>query len=394
MRNIKDLECRTMQLLQSKFYRPIQVFRELMDESHTIGVYDFLEEVKHKDEPYEHLLNRLMPSIYIGHSEMVIQQEQLTDFLQCTDFHTVDYHAKKNRFFVREACYFHPAYELFILTNEDLANDYEEFRFESGVLRVMRVYYDSTNPNAPDNLKKFFDQYLQKYISKDAKISILLKKDNEFSFNHHKINPYPINLNTMYNEDFLPVHQKIKHDLTHNHKGVVLLHGVAGSGKTNYIKWLTSQIPEKDFIFVPNSMIHLLVDPMFMNLLIGKKNSVLVLEDCENYISERSIDHSQSDVVASILNIADGMLSDVLECQFVCTFNANLTEIDHALLRRGRLIAEYHFKELSVERCNAYLQSIGKEIVVEHPYSLAELTHIDEQEFKAEKEQKRRMGFF
>lgn len=383
----------SMKLLESKFYRPIQVFRELMDESHTISTHDFLDEVKHKDEPYEHLLNRLMPSIYIGNAEMVIKKEQLADFQQCTDFHTVSYHEKKNIFYTHEACYYHPEYELFILINEDLSNDYDEYRFETGVMRVMRVYYDSTNPQSPTHLKAFFDRYLEKYVSKEAKISILVKRDNEFTFNHHKINPYPLNLNTMYNEDFLAVHQRIKDDLTHQHKGIVLLHGVAGSGKTNYIKWLTSQIPEKDFIFVPNSMINSLTDPLFMNLLIGKKNSIFVLEDCENYIAERSSIHSQSDVVASILNIADGMLSDVLECQFICTFNANLTEIDHALLRRGRLIAEYHFKELSVERCNQYLKSINKDIQVDKPYSLAELTHIDEEEFKAEREQKRSIGF-
>lgn len=382
-----------MKLLESKFYRPVQVFREAMDGSRTIVNYDFIDEVRHQDEPYETLLNRLMPSVYVGHAELVIKKEQLADFQQCTDFYTTVYHQEKNIFYTQEACYYHPEYEFFMLINEDLSNDYDEYRFETGVMRVMRVYYDSTILTSQEQLKQFFDRYLQKYVSKEAKISILLKKDNDYSFNYHKINPYPINLDTMYNPDFLPVHQKIKHDLIHQHKGVVLLHGVAGSGKTNYIKWLTSQVPEKDFIFVPNSMIHLLTDPAFMNVLIGKKNSILVLEDCENYIAERSIDHSQSDVVASILNIADGMLSDILECQFICTFNANLTEIDHALLRRGRLIAEYHFKELSVEQCNTYLKSAGKDIQVNKPYSLSELIHIDEQDFKAEREKKPAIGF-
>lgn len=383
-----------MKLLESKFYRPMRIFREqCVNGVSQIVNTDLLDELRNSHSPYETLLDRLMPSLYVGHQQMVIKKEYLADFEQCTDFHTVDYSFKKKVFFTRELCYFVPEYELFVLINEDLSSDYDEVRFEAGVMRVMAVYYDSTNAKSPEYLKLFFDKYLEKYISPEAKISILLKRDDEYVFNLQKIQPYDLNLETMYNADFLAVHEKIKHDLTHANKGVVLLHGVAGSGKTNYIKWLTSQVPEKDFIFVQNSMISSLVKPEFINMLIGKKNSIFVLEDCENYIAERSTDKSDSDVVASILNIADGMLSDVLECQFICTFNANLTEIDHALLRRGRLIAEYHFKELSVERCNDYLKSIGKDIQVDKPYSLAELTHLGEDEFKAERENKPKIGF-
>lgn len=97
-------------------------------------------------------------------------------------------------------------------------------------------------------------------------------------------------------------------------------------------------------------------------------------------------------MVATILNIADGILSDVLECQFICTFNADLMDIDHALLRRGRLIAEYKFGKLDTDKCNQYLTSVGKDIKVNEPITLAELTHIDEEEYKAGDE-KIKFGF-
>lgn len=74
-------------------------------------------------------------------------------------------------------------------------------------------------------------------------------------------------------------------------------------------------------------MIGYLTNPEFMSLLVDNKNSVLVLEDCENYIAERSIDNANTDVVSAILNIADGMLSDVLECQFICTFNSDISKL-------------------------------------------------------------------
>ena len=139
-------------------------------------------------------------------------------------------------------------------------------------------------------------------------------------------------------------------------------------------------------------MIGSLTDPAFISLLIGNKNSVLVLEDCENYIAERTSFNSNTDVVSSILNIADGMLSDVLECQLICTFNSDISKIDSALLRKGRLIAEYKFKELTVEKCNKYLQSTDRDFRVDKPYSLAELTNIDIKELK-EQDKQTKIGF-
>lgn len=115
---------------------------------------------------------------------------------------------------------------------------------------------------------------------------------------------------------------------------------------------------------------------------------VLVLEDCENYIAERVGGGNTSDVVSTILNIADGILSDVLECQFVCTFNADLTDIDHALLRKGRLIAEYQFEKLTTDKANAYLKSVGDAKTVDSPKTLAELTNIDETHFVAPTDKK------
>ena len=125
-----------------------------------------------------------------------------------------------------------------------------------------------------------------------------------------------------------------------------------------------------------------------MSMLIDNKNSVLVLEDCENYIAERVGGGNTSDVVSTILNIADGILSDVLECQFICTFNADLMDIDHALLRHGRLIAEYQFGALTVDKANAYLASVGKDITVDQPMTLANVSNIDETEYKSSPAQK------
>ncbi|WP_228143744.1 AAA family ATPase [Moraxella pluranimalium] len=382
-----------MKIIGSKYYHP----RRIVDEHYVNGVHQLQvqaldERVSSDSHPFAGLISRMMATVNFRGDDIVIKKESLKDFVQCTDYSTAHYNGQTGVFYAGELCYFHPDYEFFLVLNEDLSNDYDKTIIESGFYGVSLLGYNSQQADNLTKIRQFFDKYLSKYVSTDAKISLLLKEGQDLVFKTHVIKPLSLDIDTMYNDDFVPVHQKIKQDLTQGNKGVMLLHGVAGSGKTNYIKWLTAQIPDKNFIFVPNNLIGALADPQFMGMLIDNKNSVLVLEDCENYIAERVGGGNTSDVVSSILNIADGILSDVLECQFICTFNADLMDIDHALLRHGRLIAEYQFGALSVDKANAYLASIGKQMTVDTPKTLAQITNMDDAHLVA-KQNKGGFGF-
>ena len=378
-----------MKIKESKYYHPVNLLQ--IDSDDHVEVYDKYKLLTFSN-PYRCLLDDLMARIYIGGEDLVIQRDKLKHFVQCTDYYTIEYASKQNELYESEECYFHPELEIFLVIDKNLSNEYDNQIFEDGLYKVNSVYYQNDNPKAKEHLNTLFSEYIEKYISKESKVSILLKTQIGLEIKTHSIKPYRIDFETMYNNDFFEVHTRVKNALTNDNKGVVLFHGIAGSGKTNYIKWLTSQIPNKKFIFVPTTMIGSLTDPAFISLLIGNKNSVLVLEDCENYIAERTSFNSNTDAVSSILNIADGMLSDVLECQLICTFNSDISKIDSALLRKGRLIAEYKFKELTVEKCNKYLQSTDRDFRVDKPYSLAELTNIDIKELK-EQDKQTKIGF-
>ena len=378
-----------MKIKESKYYHPINILQ--IDSDDHVEVYDKYKLLTFSN-PYRCLLDDLMARIYIGNEDLVIQRDKLKHFVKCTDYYTIEYASKQNELYESEECYFQPDLEIFLIIDKNLSNEYDNQIFEDGLYKVNSVYYQNDNPNAKEHLNSLFSEYIEKFISKESKVSILLKTQIGLEIKTHSIKPYRIDFETMYNDDFFEIHSRVKNALTNDNKGVVLFHGIAGSGKTNYIKWLTSQIPNKKFIFVPTTMIGSLTDPAFISLLIGNKNSVLVLEDCENYIAERTAFNSNTDVVSSILNIDDGMLSDVLECQLICTFNSDISKIVSALLRKGRLIAEYKFKELTVEKCNKYLQSTDREFIVDKPYSLAELTNIDIKELKEQNKQTK-IGF-
>lgn len=211
---------------------------------------------------------------------------------------------------------------------------------------VLTVFY---NNERVAELKEFFNQNRLHEVNDKSIIEIVITDHRgQAEFQAHELDSPEICLETMYNDDFKPVYEHVIEKLNKAGKGVVLLHGLAGTGKTHLIKHLTTQV-DKHFIFLPVQMIAQLTSPSFMPMLLRRPNSVLVLEDCENYIEDRQLGRSGS-VVSSLLQITDGILSDILNLQVICTFNTDLTQVDAALLREGRLIAEYEFKELEEKK--------------------------------------------
>jgi ATP-dependent 26S proteasome regulatory subunit len=119
-------------------------------------------------------------------------------------------------------------------------------------------------------------------------------------------------------------------------------------------------------------------------------NSILVIEDAENIISARET--TGSSAVADLLNITDGLLGDCLRVQIICTFNTDIRKIDQALLRNGRLIASYEFKELSVEKAQQLSIMLGQEKQITEPMTLSNIYNTDKFYFQRNKT-KKSIGF-
>jgi hypothetical protein len=67
--------------------------------------------------------------------------------------------------------------------------------------------------------------------------------------------------------------------------------------------------------------------------------------------------------------------------QIIATFNCDLTKIDPALLRKGRLIANYEFNKLDLESSKILSDKLGfgTESIIE-PMTLAEIYNQGEKE--------------
>jgi hypothetical protein len=136
-------------------------------------------------------------------------------------------------------------------------------------------------------------------------------------------------------------------------------------------------------IFLPPQIAASITEPSLMPIFLNNPNSIFVIEDAENIILDREQNGSSS--VSALINISDGILSDCLNIQIICSFNMNVSKIDSALMRKGRLIAQYEFTELEVEKANSLSRKLGFFATINSPMTLAAIYNQKELEFNQPK---------
>jgi len=214
-------------------------------------------------------------------------------------------------------------------------------------------------------------------------IALVIQTPRGYSTTSFELPKQKLDIELNYGTKFKAVHEKIIYRLNQKKgKGLVLLHGTPGTGKTHYLKHLASKIKDKKVMFIPPFLADFITSPEMTPFLIENSNSVLFIEDAERVITDRQSGGANG--VSNILNITDGILSDILNIQIVATFNMDKAKIDSALLRKGRLIAEHKFDALPIEDTNRLLEHLGKEPNATKPMTLTEIYNVEEEEFKSE----------
>jgi len=188
----------------------------------------------------------------------------------------------------------------------------------------------------------------------------------EFSYKDTKIEDN-------YNEDFLDFHNNIIQCLAEKKAGVHILHGIPGTGKSSYIKYLINNT-QKKFIYCPTTLVPQIASPDFLRLIASEgTNCVLIVEDAEDVLVDNGANRSSA--ISNLLNLSDGIIGDALNIQIITTFNVETNNIDPAILRKGRLLSMYEFKELNIDKSKKLLESLDIQAEVTHPMTLADIYH-------------------
>ena len=237
----------------------------------------------------------------------------------------------------------------------------------------LEIYFTTKDYTIANNMLKEFKMLKAPEKEKDYEINIISLSGNQLDLKTLAIKPTDLDIDLFYNDDFKIVDALIKERLAkENDKGIVLLHGLPGTGKTTYLRYLIGSLKKK-VMFVSPSVAGNLMNPEFMDLLLDNPNAVLVIEDAENIIMDRK--YSSHSSVSNLLNISDGLLSDCLNVQIICTFNSEIGLVDNALLRKGRLIARYEFGKLSIDKARKLIDHLDLNIKINKPMTLAEITN-------------------
>lgn len=240
------------------------------------------------------------------------------------------------------------------------------------------ILHDGNQSSFIDECTLLMNRFKERKKKDPLEINLIVKGNGGLELKSMEIKKTKLDIDLFYEDDFKETDAIIQKRLNQKKdKGIVLLHGLPGTGKTTYLRYLAGKIRKRVLFLSPNVAGNLM-DPEFIDLMIDNPNTVMIIEDAENIVKDRRTSGSSS--VSNLLNISDGLLADFLNVQLICTFNSSLTMVDGALMRKGRLIAKYQFDKLSIAKAQKLSNHFGFDTVLNRPMTIAEIANQNEKE--------------
>jgi len=297
------------------------------------------------------------------------------------------------------------------------------------------LFVQSTDPELFLKLCEIQTKYINNEPDPEGKVFVLLPTSHGLNAQSIGVGAIPL-IRDNYRADVLSGYDEVVKDLqAENPLGrLSIFDGCPGTGKTYLIRALLSDLPNLKFMILPSNMVSNLSGPDLLAALIDasdsddeeeclppvsfdafkatpdsdpvgttkpgrKKPLVLIIEDADSCLSTRGSDNISS--VSSLLNLSDGIIGNLLDLRIVATTNAEIENIDEAILRKGRLSQRVEVGKLEPTQAEGIYKRLGgkeeidwkekKFIPLSDVYALAKGGKVGEE--VSMKTNKRKVGF-
>jgi hypothetical protein len=166
------------------------------------------------------------------------------------------------------------------------------------------------------------------------------------------------NINLYYNQKTLKNINKLVKNINKSDKGLSILYGDRGTGKTNIISYICDKL-DRIVIFIPNNLIESTINNQEFRAFLKKYNRpIIVIDDCEVLFNDM---FSKSNIYTNnLLQIVEGFLSDSIQVNIIAIFNTdNVKEIDNSLLDSNSLIDLIKFEDLTSDESSKLSKHLG-----------------------------------
>jgi len=216
------------------------------------------------------------------------------------------------------------------------------------------------------NEKEVIDKIVQQLMNciidyvddSEHKINVLSLVDNNLEVSPLFFEKSKFSLESLYNHKTIKEVKRTVKELKNKDKGLTILYGDKGVGKTNLSKYISTKV-DRLVIYLPLNTIESSINSSDFRTFLKKYNKcLLIVDDCEFLYNPMYGKHNYFSV--NVLQLIDSVVSDELDLQILLIFNVDEEDdIDSNLIDSNNLISIFEVEELESEVATELSKELG-----------------------------------